>query len=98
MHYVGRVCTGFTHQNLSCIYGLLSERPEARPPFSRLPSDRNLQKAHWVNSNRLVLDLDPGPGVSWEQLIEGAHILKNCLLEDGIVSFVKTSGEKSHMW
>ncbi|HBP89630.1 MAG: DNA ligase D [Nitrospira sp.] len=44
--------------------------------------------------DRLVLDLDPGPGVSWEQLIEGAHILKNRLLEDGVESFVKTSGGK----
>ena len=44
--------------------------------------------------DRLVLDLDPGSGVSWDQLIEGAHRLKHRLSEDGIESFVKTSGGK----
>ncbi len=44
--------------------------------------------------DRLVLDLDPGPGVKWEQLVEGAHMLKNRLSGDGIESFVKTSGGK----
>ncbi|MDT3778769.1 DNA ligase D [Nitrospira sp. MA-1] len=44
--------------------------------------------------DRLVLDLDPGPGVKWEQLVEGAHVLKKRLSGDGIESFVKTSGGK----
>jgi bifunctional non-homologous end joining protein LigD len=41
-----------------------------------------------------VFDLDPGPGVAWDQIIDGAHLLKNRLLEDGLESFVKTSGGK----
>lgn len=44
--------------------------------------------------DRLVFDLDPGTGVKWEQLIEGAELLRRRLEEDGIVSFVKTSGVK----
>ncbi|MEX2492008.1 MAG: DNA ligase D [Nitrospirales bacterium] len=44
--------------------------------------------------DRLIFDLDPGPGVSWERIIEGANILKRRLLEDGLASFVKTSGGK----
>jgi bifunctional non-homologous end joining protein LigD len=44
--------------------------------------------------DRLVLDLDPGAGVAWNQLIDGAHLLKKRLLEDGLESFVKTSGGK----
>ena len=44
--------------------------------------------------DRLVLDLDPGPGVKWEQVVEGAFMLKNRLSGDGIESFVKTSGGK----
>ena len=44
--------------------------------------------------DRLVFDLDPGPGVAWDQVIDGAQLLKNRLLEDGLESFVKTSGGK----
>jgi bifunctional non-homologous end joining protein LigD len=44
--------------------------------------------------DRLIFDLDPSPGVSWERIIEGAIILKHLLSKDGIESFVKTSSGK----
>ena len=44
--------------------------------------------------DRLIFDLDPSPGVTWEHIIEGANIIKRRLLEDGLESFVKTSGGK----
>lgn len=42
----------------------------------------------------LTFDLDPGPGVGWPQVIEGAKFLHNRLEELGLQSFVKTSGGK----
>jgi bifunctional non-homologous end joining protein LigD len=44
--------------------------------------------------DRLIFDLDPSPGIKWDHLVEGATILKDRLSEDGIESFVKTSGGK----
>jgi bifunctional non-homologous end joining protein LigD len=42
----------------------------------------------------LTFDLDPGPGIGWPQVIEGAKLLRNRLEELGLQSFVKTSGGK----
>ncbi len=44
--------------------------------------------------DRMIFDLDPGPDVAWEQIVEGAKGLKFLLLEFGLESFVKTSGGK----
>jgi bifunctional non-homologous end joining protein LigD len=42
--------------------------------------------------DRLVFDLDPGEGVEWKQLVEGAMLLHQLLDGLGLASFVKTSG------
>lgn len=42
----------------------------------------------------IIMDLDPGDGVSWERVIEAAHDVKQRLEEAGLVAFVKTSGGK----
>jgi bifunctional non-homologous end joining protein LigD len=42
----------------------------------------------------MVFDLDPGPNVPWEQIVEGAKGLRLLLEELGLKSFVKTSGGK----
>ncbi|MBI4830272.1 MAG: DNA ligase D [Candidatus Lindowbacteria bacterium] len=42
----------------------------------------------------LVFDLDPGPGVAWEDVNAGARLLHDYLSELGLQSFVKTSGGK----
>lgn len=44
--------------------------------------------------DRLVFDLDPGPGVSWPTVVEAAHEVRARLGEVGLASFVKTSGGK----
>lgn len=42
----------------------------------------------------LTFDLDPGPGLAWLKVIEGAHLLRERLAELGLTVFVKTSGGK----
>src|SRR3546814_16110116 len=40
------------------------------------------------------MDLDPGPGVDWPEVIEAAGEVRKRLGEAGLASFVKTSGAK----
>src|SRR3546814_14875189 len=40
------------------------------------------------------MDLDPGPGVDWPEVIEAAGEVRRRLGEAGLASFVKTSGGK----
>jgi bifunctional non-homologous end joining protein LigD len=44
--------------------------------------------------DRMVFDLDPGQGVAWEQVIEGAQLMHAMLTQLALASFVKTSGGK----
>jgi bifunctional non-homologous end joining protein LigD len=54
----------------------------------------NATTADVERPDRIVLDLDPGPGVSWARVIEAARLLRRLLEETGLASFVKTSGGK----
>jgi bifunctional non-homologous end joining protein LigD len=49
---------------------------------------------HLEEPDRMILDLDPGPGVSWPRVIEGARRLRSMLDQLKLVSFVKTTGGK----
>ncbi|MFC6490076.1 DNA ligase D [Nitratireductor sp. GCM10026969] len=49
----------------------------------------DLEKPDLIN-----MDLDPGPGVPWEAVIEAAQEVRERLREAGLASFVKTSGGK----
>jgi bifunctional non-homologous end joining protein LigD len=44
--------------------------------------------------DRIVLDLDPGEGVTWKSVIEAARDLRELLAELELTSFVRTSGGK----
>jgi bifunctional non-homologous end joining protein LigD len=44
--------------------------------------------------DRLVLDLDPDPSVSWSKVVDTAKALRELLDELGLVSFVRTTGGK----
>ncbi len=44
--------------------------------------------------DRLVFDLDPGPGVTWAGIVQGARVLKAELEALGLTAFVKSTGSK----
>ena len=44
--------------------------------------------------DRLILDLDPGPGVGWSTLRQGAVLVHDLLADVGLQSWVKLSGGK----
>jgi len=46
------------------------------------------------STDRLIFDLDPGPGVTWARLIEAALEVKHRLEAVKLASFVKTTGGK----
>ncbi|MFP4222978.1 MAG: DNA ligase D [Phycisphaeraceae bacterium] len=44
--------------------------------------------------DRLVLDLDPGPGVAWGRVVDAATIVRDLLDNLNLASFVRTTGGK----
>jgi bifunctional non-homologous end joining protein LigD len=42
--------------------------------------------------DRVVFDLDPGPGIEWRQIIMAAMMIRDLLTERRLKSFVKTTG------
>ncbi len=44
--------------------------------------------------DRIVFDLDPGDGLAWKAMQEGAELTRSLLDQLGLVSFLKTSGGK----
>ena len=44
--------------------------------------------------DRIVFDLDPGAGVAWRAMQEGAELMRSLLEQIGLASFLKTSGGK----
>ena len=49
---------------------------------------------HLEDANRLVFDLDPGPGVGWKDVIAAARQVRERLADLKLTSFVKTTGGK----
>jgi bifunctional non-homologous end joining protein LigD len=47
---------------------------------------------HVERPNRLVWDLDPGPEVTWRQVVAAARIVRDVLATLGLTSWVKTTG------
>jgi bifunctional non-homologous end joining protein LigD len=44
--------------------------------------------------DRLIFDLDPGPGTGWADIVSAAREVRQRLKDVGLVSFLKTSGGK----
>src|SRR5262245_38477273 len=44
--------------------------------------------------NRLVWDLDPGPDVTWKQVVAAATVVRDVLATLGMTSWVKTTGSR----
>ncbi len=44
--------------------------------------------------DRLIFDLDPGPGVEWQRVVQAARSVNEKLQNHGLACFVKTSGGK----
>lgn len=80
------------------------------PPMLEVPSEQGLLSAAQMNvvelhtqnasatsyekPNRMVFDLDPGKGVSWDQVKEGAQLMRAFLAQLALPAFLKTSGGK----
>lgn len=45
-------------------------------------------------ANRIVFDLDPGPGVAWSEVVAAARKIRGLLEDLKLVSYVRTSGGK----
>jgi bifunctional non-homologous end joining protein LigD len=44
--------------------------------------------------NRLVFDLDPGPGIGWAEIVSATREVRQLLADQGLTSFLKTTGGK----
>jgi len=42
--------------------------------------------------NRMVWDLDPGPAITWKQVVKAAGVVRDVLKTLGLTSWVKTTG------
>lgn len=54
----------------------------------------NAVKSAIMKPDRMIFDLDPGEGVSWQSLQQGAELVRVLLEEIGLQSWLKTSGGK----
>lgn len=50
--------------------------------------------ADWERPDTIIMDLDPGEGVSWDMIIAAAEETRQRLQDAGLAAFVKTSGGK----
>jgi bifunctional non-homologous end joining protein LigD len=54
----------------------------------------NAQAERLETPDRVILDLDPGPGVPWRAVVAAARLVRATLEGSGLRSFVKTTGGK----
>ncbi len=88
----------------------VSETGEREPPQAAIESSAGLvgvaqfgvveihlwgaRKGDLERPDRLVFDLDPGPGVAWTEVVAGARLLRGFLAELGLETFPLLSGGK----
>ena len=54
----------------------------------------NCQYDNYLHPDQIVMDFDPGPGVTWKEVVDGAFELKEMLEDINLVSYVKLTGGK----
>ncbi len=54
----------------------------------------NADKDDYLHPNQIVMDFDPGPGVTWKKVVDAAFELKEMLEDLNLKSFVKFTGGK----
>ncbi|HEX8392126.1 MAG TPA: DNA ligase D [Longimicrobium sp.] len=54
----------------------------------------NAKRTSFEKPDRFIMDLDPGPGVPWQRIMDSALQIRDRLAELGLASFVKTTGGK----
>jgi bifunctional non-homologous end joining protein LigD len=54
----------------------------------------NCTQRDMAHPDQLIFDLDPGPGVSWKNVVKGAEMLRRTLEGLKLPTFIKTSGGK----
>jgi bifunctional non-homologous end joining protein LigD len=52
----------------------------------------NTRAEHVEEPDRIILDLDPGPSIAWEQVIEAGRLTRDALRALGLQSYAKTTG------
>jgi len=55
---------------------------------------QNATAKDYEHPDRIVFDLDPGEGVVWSTIQQGAELMRTFLTDLGLVPFLKTSGGK----
>jgi bifunctional non-homologous end joining protein LigD len=55
---------------------------------------QNALGANYERPDRMIFDLDPGDGITWQEIQEAAHLVQAVLLHLGLTPFLKTSGGK----
>ncbi|MBR0648301.1 DNA ligase D [Roseomonas terrae] len=50
--------------------------------------------ADWERPDRIIMDLDPGDGIEWPEVIDAALEVRQRLEQSGLSAFLKTSGGK----
>jgi bifunctional non-homologous end joining protein LigD len=54
----------------------------------------NCHQQSYLKPDQIVLDLDPGPGVKWSQVVQASKEIKKLLIDLDLKSFVKLTGGK----
>jgi bifunctional non-homologous end joining protein LigD len=88
------------HRNSTNTYPLVNNLPtliwlaQIAALEIHVPQWRAIETDTMINPDRLVIDLDPGPGAGLAECVEVAHLIKPIFDDMGLVSVPVTSGSK----
>ena len=88
------------HRNSTNTYPLVNDLPtlvwlaQIAALEIHVPQWRAVEEDTMINPDRLVIDLDPGPGAGLPECVEVAHLVKPIFDDMGLTSVPVTSGSK----